>query len=128
MPSSLGASSGHKSYGKRVGGSADPGLVTIGGGNRRSKGKWSQFDTPGGGSRSRRRDADLDDVDIEMGPRTTVTANTHAARGSPDSSAGGSDGIRGTVSRDSDDYPIMGGINKTTQVEWTVEEVRNQKR
>lgn len=76
------------------------------------------------GSRGR-RDADMD---IEMGTRTTVTATT-ANRNSPDSTDQRlSAAAQGSDSRDSDDYPIMGTINKTTTMQWTVEEVKTQKR
>lgn len=135
MPTSLSRST--NSYGKRRADS-NPHLVTIGGGSRQSKMKWNQWGMP------RSRLADDDDprygvasADIEMGPRTTVTATRATDRprdsmsGSGKSAAGGgavsgATSPRAGDSRDSDEYPIM-GISKTTQVQWTVENVSDSK-
>lgn len=158
MPSSLGAS-GHLSYGpKHRRGPSTPGLVTIGGGgggggashskstmSRSGGGKWSRFDDDTMASAG-------DELyvgaphhhDIEMGPRTTVTATREADRpGSASSGSEGGSGGRKTSSklnqhhatvvgggvlspqgtRGSDELPIM-GISKTTQMEWTVENIK----
>lgn len=100
--------------------------MTIGGGNaRQSRGKWSQFGGGGasGGGASRVVDEQYGITDIEMGPRTTVTATRATTDGSSHSGGGETTGTQGTFSRDSDEYPIM-GINKTTQVQWSVENVK----
>lgn len=119
MPSTIGAS-GHLSYGKRRTG---PGAVTIGGGSaRQSKGKWSQFDTSGSQFVS---DEQYGITDIEMGPRTMVTAGS-AQRDSPETVDSGNPATQSVGdSRGSDEYPIM-GISKTTHVQWTVEETNPQ--
>lgn len=118
MPSSVGRSA-NTGYGKR----SNPGLVTIGGGNpRQSKGNWGKLGASGTG---RAKDEQYGITDIEMGPRTTVTATRADAESS--SSGGELSVAQGTVSRESDEYPIM-GINKTTHVQWTVEDVKGHDR
>lgn len=110
------------SYGKKRSGG---GAVTIGGGSaRQSKGKWSQFDTSGSHLVS---DGQYGITDIELGPRTMVTA-VSAQRDSPETVDGASAAAQSaSISRGSDEYPIM-GISKTTHVQWTVEETNTQKR
>lgn len=119
MPSSIHRSGANTGYGKR----SNPGLVTIGGGNGRQSRGWTQFDSMGTGT-GRVKDEQYGITDIEMGPRTTVTASRADTESA--SSAGGTGspagpGGGGIGARDSDEFPIM-SISKTTQVQWTVEE------
>lgn len=126
----MGSRSANTAYGKR----SNPGLVTIGGGgnanSRQSRAKWGHFGASGS---SRAMDEQYGITDIEMGPRTTVTAAAAAGRTNTESSHSGTSGGetgsaaggQGTFSRESDEFPIM-GISKTTQVQWTVENVKGR--
>lgn len=135
MPSSIAISGGDVSYGqkRRTGGGSHPGLMTIGGGSYAGqiKGKWSRMDssTPGG---SRITDEQYGVTNLEMKPRTTVTVIS-ANRHSPDlvdSRIDGhmSNGVSAIQERGSDEFPIMGGIKQTVQVEWRVESINPKDR